>query len=84
MFGDADMDGAFGGIKLRPRFKQIELRGDRGRAQGASRGFVVAATQPAPKTFAADWPSLPVTIDQEIGKGGAGGGMKDRHTPQAR
>jgi hypothetical protein len=36
----------------------------------------VAATQPAAKALAADWPGFPVTIDQQIGKGGAGGGVK--------
>jgi hypothetical protein len=37
------------------------------RAQGTSRGFVIAPTQPAPKALAADGPAFPVTIDQEIG-----------------
>ena len=45
--------------------------------QGASRGLVVTATQPAAKALAADWPRFPVTINQEIDKGGAGGGVKE-------
>jgi len=58
---------------LRPRLEQIELQGDRVSGERASRGFVVSATQPAAKAFAADGPGFPMTIDQEIGKGGAGG-----------
>jgi hypothetical protein len=76
MFGHADMDRAFGRVKLRPRFQQIELRGDNVRARNTSGGFVVTATQPAPETLAADGPGSPVTIDQEIGIGGAGGGVE--------
>ena len=74
MLGDADVDGALGSVKLRPRLEQIEFRGDRVPAQGASRGLIVAATQPTSKALAADWPGFPVTVDREIGKGGASGG----------
>jgi hypothetical protein len=63
VLGDADVDGALGGVKLRARFKQIEFRGDRWPAQRASRGLVIAATQPAPKALAADGPGFPVAID---------------------
>ncbi len=77
VLGDADVDGALGSVKLRPRFEQIELRGYHLRPQSASRGLVIAPTQPAAKALAADWPAFPVTIDQEIGKRGAGGGVKE-------
>ena len=46
----------------------------------ASRGFVVVATQPAAKALAADGPGFPMTIDQEIGECGAGGGVKELRT----
>jgi hypothetical protein len=77
ILGEADMDGALRRLKLRPRFEQIELRGNRLPGQGASRGLVIAATQPTAKALAPDRPGFPVTIDQEIGKGGAGGGVKE-------
>jgi hypothetical protein len=80
VLGDTDVDGALGGVKLSPRLEQIELRGYRLPAQDASRGFVVAATQPAAKALAADWPGFPVAIDQEIGEGGASGGVKQPTT----
>src|SRR5262249_3102939 len=80
MLGDADVDGTLGRIKLRPCLKQIELRGDRLRAQRAPGRLVILATQPTAKALAANWPSFPVTVDQEIGKGGAGGGVKELPT----
>jgi len=43
----------------------------------AQRNLVIAATQPAAKSLAADRPGFPVTIDQEIGIGGAGGGVEE-------
>lgn len=49
-------------------------------AQRAVRGLVAAATQPAAKALAADGLGFPVTIDQEIGKGGAGDGVKQLAT----
>jgi hypothetical protein len=79
LLGDADMDRALGSVKLRPHLEQIELQGDCCRAQGA-RGLVIAATQPTAKALAADGPGFPVTIDQEIGKSGAAGGVKERLT----
>src|SRR5262245_28987576 len=80
MLGDADMDRPLRRVKLRPRLEQIELRGDRLPVQGASRGLVVVATQPPAKALAADGPGFPVTIDEEISKGGAGRGMKELAT----
>jgi hypothetical protein len=80
ILGEADVDGALGRVKLRPRFEQIEILGDRLRAYGASRGLVVAPTQPGAKALAADWPCFPVTIDQEIGERGAGGGVEQLAT----
>ena len=50
------------------------------RAQSASRGLVIAAPQPAAKALAADRPGFPVAIDQEIGIGGAGCGVKQPAT----
>jgi succinyl-CoA synthetase beta subunit len=47
----------------------------------SSRDFVIAAAQPAAKALAADGPGFPVTIDQDIGKRGAGGGVKQVITP---
>jgi hypothetical protein len=76
ILGEADMDGALRSVKLRARLEQIEFRGKRLPGQGASRDLVIAATQPAPKALAADGPGFPVTIHQKIGKGGAGGGVK--------
>jgi hypothetical protein len=80
VLGDADVDGALGGVKLRPRLEQIELRPDRMRAQRAARGIVIAATEPAAKALAADGPGFPVTIDQEIRVCGAGCGVKQHAT----
>src|SRR5262249_57363526 len=74
------MDRALGSVKLRSGLEQIELRRDRVPVQSASRGFVVAATEPAAKALAADGPGLPVTINQQIGKGGAGGGVEELAT----
>jgi hypothetical protein len=76
LLGDADVHGALRSVKLRPRLEQIDLRGNSLPVQGASGGLVVAPTQPAAKALAADGPGLPVTIDQEIGKGSAVGGVK--------
>ena len=50
-------------------------------AKSAAGGLVIAAPQPAAKALAADGPGFPVTIDQEIGKGGAAGGVKQLATP---
>jgi hypothetical protein len=50
------------------------------RAQGTSRGLVVAPPQPAAKALAADGPGFPVAINQKIGESGAGGGVKELAT----
>src|SRR5262249_35432200 len=42
--------------------------------------LVITPPQPAAKALAADGPGFPVTVDQEIGKGGAGGGVKELPT----
>ena len=71
------MDCALRRIELRPRLEQIELRPNRLGAQRTSGGLVLAAPQPAAKSLAPDWPGFSVTIDQEIGIGGAGGGVEE-------
>src|SRR5262249_47461515 len=73
---DAGVDAALGRIELRPRLEQIELRGYRLPTQGVSRGFVIAATQPAAKLLAANGPGFSVTVDRDICKCGAGVGVK--------
>src|SRR5262249_56468191 len=73
---DAGVDAALGRIELRPRLEQIELRGYRLPTQGVSRGFVIAATQPAAKLLAANGPGFSVTVDRDICKCGASGGVK--------
>ena len=77
MGGDTDMDRALGCIELRPGLEQIERRADRRRAQGLPGLLVITAPQPAAQAFAADRPGFPVALDPQIGKGGAGGGMKE-------
>ena len=64
-------------VELRPRLEQIELRANRLGAQRTSGGLVIATPQPAAKSLAPDWPGFAVTIDQEIGIDGAGGGVKE-------
>ena len=44
---------------------QIERRADR------------SPLQPGPQALASDWPGFSVTADRQIGKCGAGGGVKD-------
>jgi hypothetical protein len=46
----------------------------------ASRGFVITTAEPAAKALAADGPRFPVTLDHEVGKSGARGGVKQRVT----
>ena len=75
MLGDADMDRALGRIELGAGLEQIERRADRCRAQGLPGGLVMSALQPAPQTLASDWPGFSVTVDQQIGERGAGGGV---------
>jgi hypothetical protein len=91
MLGDADMHRSLRAIKLCPRLKQIEHRPDRLGAQRCAGLLIVAPPQSGPEPFAANGPGLPVTVDQEIGKCGAGGGVKqlasdrevDEHTEGA-
>jgi hypothetical protein len=76
MLGDADMDRPLRGVKLCPGLEQIERRPDRFGAQGLTGLLVIATSQPGPKAFAANRPGLPLTVDQEIGKCGVRGGVK--------
>ena len=46
------------------------------RARGTPGRLVIAAPQPGPKPLAADGPGFSVTIDHDIGKCHAGGGVK--------
>jgi Beta-ketoacyl synthase, N-terminal domain len=64
--------------------EQIELRPNRMGAQRTSGGLVIAATQPAAKSLAPDWPGFPVSIDQEVGIGGAGCGVEHPPPPLTR
>src|SRR5262245_8578768 len=80
MLGDADVDRPLRGVELSLRLEQIERRPDRLGAQGLTSLLIMATSQPGPKPFAADGPGLPLTIDQDIGKCGACGGMKQRAT----
>src|SRR5262249_21411465 len=76
MLGDADVDRVLGSIKLRPRFQQIECGTDFRRARGLPGRLVIATPQPCPKPLAADRPRFSVAVDHDVGKGGAGGGVK--------
>jgi hypothetical protein len=77
MLGDPDMDRTLGRIELGAGLEQVERRTDRCRAQGLPGGLVMSALQPGPQALASDRPGFPVTVDQQIGKGGAGGGVKE-------
>ena len=77
VLGDADMDRPLGAVELRPRLEQIERRVERRSARGVARSpRNSAAAARRRKRSAADRPGLAVTVDHEIGKGGAGGGVK--------
>jgi hypothetical protein len=67
-------------VELSPRFEQIECRADLRCARGRSGRLVIAVPDPTPKPLAPDRPGFPVSIDQDIGEGGAAGGMKQLFT----
>ena len=73
---DAEVNGALGCVKLRACLKQIECRTDRSSACGGTCGFVVFSPQPGTQADAANGPGFPMSIDDEIGKRGAIGGVK--------
>jgi hypothetical protein len=56
-------------VKLGARLKQIERCPERTGAQRRTGLVIIATSPPGPKTFAADRPGLPVTIDKQIAKG---------------
>ena len=76
MGGDTDMDRALGCIELRPGLQEIERQSDCCRAQPLPGLLVITAPQPAAQASAADRPGFPVALDPQVGKGDAGGGMK--------
>ena len=76
MLCDAEVNGALGSVELCACLKQIESRADRSGARGGTCGFVIFSPQPGTKTDAANGPGFPVSIDHEIRKCGAIGGVK--------
>jgi hypothetical protein len=58
-------------IELSLGFERIKSRPERRWRWGSACRVVVAAPEPRPEPEAAHWPGFPVTVDHEIGKGGA-------------
>ena len=77
------MDRSLRSIKLRARFEQIERRAECSWAQRCSGCLVVAVAQPCSKSFAANGPGLTMTLNEDVGISGAGGGVEELAT-QAR
>jgi hypothetical protein len=76
LLSGADVDRALRAIKLRPRFQQIQRCANLGCARGLPCRLVIAALEKGPKPLAADGPSLSVAGEDDIGKCGATGGVK--------
>jgi hypothetical protein len=77
MLGEANRDLALRAVKLRLRFDHIEGSVQRARARCVPGPLVVLLTQPCTKAFAANRPGFPVTVDDEIGIGGAVGRVEE-------
>ena len=76
VFSDADVHRPFRRIEERARFEQLEGGANRCRTERVSGRLVVTASQPRPKSAAADRPSLACAIDRDVGKGGSRRGME--------
>jgi hypothetical protein len=76
MRSGADVNDALRPIELGPGFEEIERRPDRRGARGPAGRLVVLMPQPVPEPSASNGPGLAVTIDLDIGKCGAAGGVE--------
>ena len=76
VFSDAEVHRPFGRIEERARFEQLECGANRCRTERVSGRLVVTASQPRPKSTAADRPSLACAVDRDVGKGGSRRGME--------
>jgi len=71
VLGEANRDLALRPIELGLRLQHIEGRVECGRARRIPGPFEVVLAQPGLKALAAQRPSFPVAVDDEIGKAGA-------------
>jgi hypothetical protein len=76
LFGDTDVYRPFRRIEERARFEQLEGGANRCRTERVSGRLVVTASQPRPKSTAADRPSLACAVDRDVCKGGSCRGME--------
>jgi hypothetical protein len=71
-----DVNGALRPIELGPGFEEIEGRSDSLGARGPAGRLIVLMPQPVPEPGATNGPGFAVSIDLDIRKCGAAGGVE--------